>query len=189
MRGYLDIGYIGEYPERGGPLCPHCGAMLGADETTYIVGKPGRESHTAKCRICGCEVRFTTDLEYRDNETDEPLELSWVSEMGHDALWVADDSQIGFYAECFELDIVGYVEAINVDGSLPCFILEDGSIHYRYDVSYQDYTEYITNECDPGVREKVDATLREIYRRRMGYDAPKRSPETRVRASEFVEVA
>ena len=94
----------------------------------------------------------------------------------NDAIWIADEGETAEYAECYGLDIVGYIEALNVDGSLPCFIVEDGSIHYRFPFNEYDYTDYITNECDPGVREHVESTLRAIYERRMGRAAP-RIPE------------
>ena len=175
MRGLTDMGYIGRNPEMGVPLCPRCGGTLGADETTYIVGNPGREAHMTTCRWCGCGVRYETDTEFVDNNTDEPLAIHWVSDMGHDAVWIADDGETAEYAECFGLDIVGYIEALNVDGSLPCFIVEDGSIHYRFPFNEYDYTDYISNECDPGFREHVESVLRAIYERRMGAK-PQESP-------------
>ena len=105
-----DLGWDGPVKR-----CISCSALLnGPEYVLYSVGDPGVEESRAECPECGARYRW-----FQENEYGVPFD--WVS---RNRGWAVSDFRgrpDGFKAA---------VTVFSVDGSVPCYLENDGTVTY-----------------------------------------------------------
>ena len=195
IKQVIELGFL-----KSGPIhfeCFNCGGPT--DETTVelIKGKPGIVGRTRKCRRCGQEFMWNSHTEHTDI-LGRPMSFDWISEtsLTNDALHIPSEREIAEFVKQHGPEYVAYVEHVNTDGCVSYAIRMDGTIDWSGFIERDDgeecrFDEYLRDECDPETLPKVVSTLRGLYLRMRGTDAPKadrgREPVTHeIRLSHFL---
>lgn len=173
-------------------FCPYCHIPVPPEAFSVEEHADWDECPFCTCGACGSRFCWVEDGRLSDGDGADPI-AHWISGEGNNTIHIASDEELDGLRELLGpdgVDVVASVELFNWDGTLPCFIHEDGRIEYRFpdfagsdsedgcdeddcgDEEPVSFRDYIAEENDEDALPAVDTILRDLYRIRIGREAP-----------------